>query len=1145
MLERASTCLDTGGRRLFRNHKRCLRSRRMLHSTFWYHGATVLNLPSWWPTSPIIDRTGGDTEGVAEASPHGMASTSQPGLLLDFLYPVKTMAMIQRIAKYRFDLGELQRKRHLGRNSTRQFSTTQWRATPEEPTRLDKDTVKIDLQLKMEIKQRLVGSTAVDALQDLLASEERDKFELAWRLYRAVQQDHHTPELDVNLLIYFGSPSTRVEAMRVLQVFDALAPWDRMDSSYRAAISAHLFLDQIDQAVKLHDGLNQYHSKADVGTGLILGRTVGANNWEQSLHVFQTFLQNTQKDHLDYIGLFVRNADSEGKATIETLWGEVSHLPYVRGNLESFLLYLRENEGLLSNKDDREGVCMFLEGLAREAMEQVLRADPPNEDTIWDFFLTFFQNITRSGLRTTSLYEYAIRRCIDMPRYQKYTNQRKPWLQLYEWFRNSTWMLPTSTTKPKIKVFPSRKLLRQLMYHVGRHQSSETSRERVSVETLVADSHHFYPSDTFPLSTLKFLIHFYAKRGEADRVHEIFNEIQKKFRDNIDLHILSTLPYVYARRVDIRSAEEQFKRINTEFGFTPNTPCWNALLLAYVRADNLDGSLACFNRILQAGATPTLYTITPLLDLCAERGDVEAFETIFSKAEQLKIDVRTSVWARAGYVQACLLSNDPQGAESIAQTMFRNNQSGTLPGDLTHVWNLLVNYYALKGDIFNTRRLYQQMQQNKIPLDSWTYGSLVRALVEVRQTNAGYKIIRVTMPENNVRVHAFHYALVMTGFLREKQYPEAMRAYQRMCARNVSQTHASRMTSLRVMGIEELRMLEKEKPDQPKERLIEVERTLREILLEDFEAGVARSEPRLERSIDSREYQLPAGYFGLLIMLYTARGAFDICKEMFEASKIAPASDQDFTAPIELLNAIMHAHNEAKEYDEVAKCFELARTQADSLVKTLQNAISSRPAPMEFDSLVDPTILEKFQESKIAPNRRHILANSTRIYIRSLIRRNEERPLQEAQRTIRSLLINGYVIDNLTWNEMIQSLAQHARVMDAFSACEMYLMPNFPGWRYDSPSYIRKNIRGHPWMEVRHTDVNRLVIMPRYKTLVALAAAFTQIKRDEANGMGYNPDMGGWTREALEKLAPNTVRAIETMPRIGDILQQQYLGVDP
>ena len=71
--------------------------------------------------------------------------------------------------------------------------------------------------------------------------------------------------------------------------------------------------------------------------------------------------------------------------------------------------------------------------------------------------------------------------------------------------------------------------------------------------------------------------------------------------------------------------------------------------------------------------------------------------------------------------------------------------------------------------------------------------------------------------------------------------------------------------------------------------------------------------------------------------------------------------------------------------------------------------------------------------------------------------------------------------------------------------------------------------------------MKRSSVLPRYKTLVVMAAAYTRARRDEVNGVGYNPDLGGWVREVLEQIAPMTVRAIETMPRTGDSLQKVWL----
>jgi pentatricopeptide repeat-containing protein PET309 len=280
-------------------------------------------------------------------------------------------------------------------------------------------------------------------------------------------------------------------------------------------------------------------------------------------------------------------------------------------------------------------------------------------------------------------------------------------------------------------------------------------------------------------------------------------------------------------------------------------------------------------------------------------------------------------------------------------------------------------------------------------------------------------------------------------------------------------------------------------------------------------------------------------------MLYNTRGAYDICKQLFEAATRAKDDNSAFQAPIALLTAIMETHYKAKEYAEVERCWELARSEANRLVKTFHQITNPPPNPptpaAEFESITDPSIKAQFESSRIATNRRQILFKASRIYIRSLLAQNDPKALQTAQRTVRSLLTSGFVIDNLTWNELIIGLTLRGYMIDAFSACEMYLMPNFPGWAELNPVYRRRYRPGYSWMEIRHYEIKRSSLLPRYKTLVVLAAALQQVKRDEMNGLGFNPQLGQWVREVLERIAPNTVRAIETMPRTGDELQKQYL----
>ncbi|KAF1955610.1 hypothetical protein CC80DRAFT_549301 [Byssothecium circinans] len=117
----------------------------------------------------------------------------------------------------------------------------------------------------------------------------------------------------------------------------------------------------------------------------------------------------------------------------------------------------------------------------------------------------------------------------------------------------------------------------------------------------------------------------------------------------------------------------------------------------------------------------------------------------------------------------------------------------------------------------------------------------------------------------------------------------------------------------------------------------------------------------------------------------------------------------------------METHLKAKEYADIERCWELARTEADRLVKTFHQVMHPEPPTPEFDSITDPIIQARFESSRIAANRRQILFRAARIYIRSLLAQDDSAALQRVQRTIRNLLTNGFVIDNLEHDHIVLS----------------------------------------------------------------------------------------------------------------------------
>ncbi|KAL1795729.1 hypothetical protein ACET3X_005953 [Alternaria dauci] len=1024
----------------------------------------------------------------------------------------------------------------------RHFSTTQVQP-PHQEEQLDVDVVD---QAEKEAAELVRDSDAFTELRKFLKSPPPGKQELAWQLYTAIPEQllvgqeerirGHLIEYLVQGVVQDGEPAV---PERVLQVFGELPPALRWPSSCLAAIKAYTALGMIGPAIQLldepdHPDLNKTRSGMDV----ILRRAVLDEQWDLVFRVFRMFRRRTVKNHGTLLYRMTRHGD-----TLPALWGEVAKLPELLEHFQSFLRYIGEfQHELKSSKLLERDLACFVMSFVPHVMDRVMNTEELDDDFIWDYFIRLFDDLHTLQLPTSACYEYAIKRLLELPRYKTYNNKRKIPLELYRRFRQ----LYLEQTDPTNDARPSIGLIKSL---IDQHA---TMGGLGRVQDHVQDLRAWYPDQPLRPRLLKFLIQTYANVGDVDKVHEYFDELKSTYPDEVTIKVLSSLLYVYARSADVVGTITQFKRIHEEFHMTPDAGCWNILLYAYIRAEDIDGALECFNNCLSYGVVPDVYTFGPLLDFCAHRGDVEAFETLFSKGKQMGIPLDTDVRARSGYVEAFLNAGDEEGAQAIAQGMLNSWKAGRLHGyPLTHTWNLLIQQRALDRDLVGSREQYRQMVENNIPLDSWTYGSLMRALVEAKQTNAAYKLLRVTMPEQGLRVHALHYAIVMTGFLREKQYAQAVHAYERMVQRKVPQTESSRQASLQTLGLSDLHKLRKRGAKHINYRLLRVEEALEEMLVSSTAREVAHRQPAHERSTRTHHFStLAQSYYGLVISLYSARSAYKTCKKLFEKAAASAPDSNNYTIPLTLTTSMMEAHLKAGEHAEVAKCWKLARISATNLTKTFHQAVQQLDVDTdnpeisdlsESNSLVDPSVQQRFREARISNNRRDILTRPSRIYVRSLLAQSDNPDaLQEAQRTIRDLLVSGFTIDTLTLNEFIQKLVLRGRLMDAFTICEAYLMPRFPGWRELVANYIRHDRQGYQWMELRHHEIKKTSVLPRYKTLVLLAKAHDQVRNDERSGIGYDTNAEAWMTEILERSAPLTVRAIETMPRTFDRLQQRH-----
>ncbi|OCK88861.1 uncharacterized protein K441DRAFT_700266 [Cenococcum geophilum 1.58] len=1140
MLERASSCLEAGGRQLLQGTKRSVRSRRMLHSAFWHHGAGDLSLPIWWAS--VIPSTPGRTTEHGEPSHCGEklctdgVYNGQNDLLLDFLYPAKTMALIKRISSCGWEAWHSRRRRQFARNKVRQYSSRSSSIQEYVSNNFGEITASEEAQEVQELKQTLQTSDALDALQALLQSKGKGRQGLAWRLYGILDESERAPTLRADLLNYLALSEHPVHASRSLQVFDSLLPESRRASSYRAAISGHLKLHMVGRAVRLHDEAADRAVGHRFGTDVLLARTVQDNQWDLAIHVFQTFMRFWDRKGLP--------------GEYPHLWTVVSQLPMLFSNAVSLLQFAKQFRYDFQSTTEKPSVLeSFMAGIVPKVIDRAVAAPDLDEA----FIRGFFRVLLSLGLSTKDYYENILFKLLSLQQYRNYSHRPKLHLHLYAEYRDEAVVRDS-----RDGFYPSQNLIMAFMKLMASHYSFKPyPGARTTVSSLTSDWHRFHGHLT--RNVLLQLMNSYARAGDAERVHEYFQELRTQEPGPLKNHAsLWPLLHVHSRRLEISAVHKQFERISEEFGLKPDIVSWNILLHTYARADDLDGTLKCFDDLVKSGLRPDSWSFGPVLDICARRGDVEAVQGLFAQARSENVLIQNYTVTRAALVLANVNSDDLATAEAAAGAMLKDKRAGTLHGPLTPTWNILLTTYAARSDLESTMRIYRSMQAEKIPLDSLSYSALMKSLIVLRQTDAAYKILRKTMVKNNIRACAHHYALVMAGFISEFQVHRALKAHERMISKRIRPTVSSRMAYLKAKAFAEVDSIRHKLHGNGKRgeiRLVEVEEGLREILAESDPSDYASKQPRQGLHGMPLNQVSPDGYFEFLIMLYGTRGAYKICQELIEVAAAARHDEYgNYEAPLGLLTALMNAHCYANKHEEVDKCWNLARAQVAKLVKLLGSdpvklPTASGTPPIESAPTVEAPPVESLTgprtegKEKIAPNRRDLLARPIRIYMRSILMRNDSRKVPKVQQIISSLIADGYVLDNLTWNEFIQVLARSGHMVDAFTACEAYLMPNFIGWRCTNPWYRRRNVPGYERMDVRPIDVrNKRTLMPRYKTLVIMGAALAHVRRAEGAGRGYDPeDTEGHLLPMLEQLAPKTIRAIETMPVVpDDNLQRKY-----
>ncbi len=997
----------------------------------------------------------------------------------------------------------------------------------------------------------------------------------AWAIYKSLDREARMDvRLKQELLVWLSCREDKVATVHCTELYDSIPKSSRTFEVYKAALASFTCRGEQDLMLKLHKDALDSLENGYLISRILFRHAVDEQMWQLAI---DTALQHSATysgtDQLSHIRVF---------------WLHVSELPELFIKAIQLASHFGGIEGLRSDQAPQRDFCFrfFKEAVSQEFLQ--VDESPRAFPKTWQvpprrIIRAMFQHIIDLDPDPTSfMQEVMFAAFRDNPKLD-YSKYHHVFSYIYRQYCTS------------LEAVPSEDLLFAFLRQLGRYwttlRDEYRSHRSVNIETLTNDWKRYHGKVSS--QAVNLLLSQYARHGEAKKFEQMLEYQQSEhpeYKDQRDS--LWTMIYLHARRADLDMAQQAFsevQRITGEHGEKPSLQCWNVLLHAHMRVDDLEGALTNFQNIIDyAKLRPDSYSFSPLWLMLAKRGDVEGVENLFEQYDRMVGKRRTSDMMLSLMVAHFKNDDNAQAAEKVLQDIVTMSNEGELVGALTPCFNALMGFYATRRDVDATMRVYRWMRKEKVWLDGETFGSLIQALLQYRRAGEAYKVLRDIMPEYKVKATAYHYALLMAGYTRQRMFAQALALHDKMTNANIKPTLGTHVNYLKAKAaVERERRSSTTKPADESEDPVPLEDTLKELQylmsLHDAKDIASSNTMTVTDKLDLDDPLAP--YFDFLIYIHGERRCFEAAKVLFEQYKeLSRKGQRGDTIPIRMLSSLMSVHWHANEHDKVEEYWQLARQQADEIARAVhipQFAIKTDEgddgidplelAPLEEDVSQDTntsaaqeetaqrpvasseakqTLLpsNKSYRPQLFPARRHILDRPLQWYIRAL---SSQARIGDAISVVSQLLSQGYTLGKRTWNLFICSLldSRPPLALLAFVLTERFLIPHFPGWATDNQWPPRPANRFNRIARMQARYINRQQLMPEYQTLVRLGAAMLDVRKVESRDQRREDDeLPGELRRFVGTIrdirsrASKTVYVVQSMPAVPDGTQAKWLG---
>lgn len=838
----------------------------------------------------------------------------------------------------------------------------------------------------------------------------------AWQTYELLPESARSTPIKKALISRLHPSSKAVDALRTIRVLQSMPEEDRDVERLSAASSAALKLGYTAKALAFNGralsmvaSSHRASEEAAFNTSAdLLLHALAFEQWQLAFHVWITTSEC--------------NEYSPCSASSESHWRRImrdrfDNIRELDGKVYSLLSFADFYPEVLCGK----AVGVLLTELVSAVFSRQQTFGPER-----DLFVV--ESMRKFGLCTGTIYDHA---CSAILRTNSPTReQRSLAFQMYEKYRSDRAL--------RGDFRPAATLLQSLAHAAVAAENDDM------VQQLVLDWQNCYL--TFSVRFAMQVMIWHSRRAETKRIEEIISEhlshLPKKHSG-----LFRPLLHADALRAGPVAVEERMQWMQTAHHVDLDIQCWNILLHAYQKVDDLDGALDCMQRLLAAGFVPTEYTIGTLMAVAADRGDTGLARPLVSYALNRGISLTPPI------LEALALAFINDDNISKAMDMAEELTPG-FEQQSTRMWTQIIVANCVRGKYMRALKSSRRMRELGVPFDTHTYAAVLRIFLDQHRFAHAQRIMSYFMPKENIKPTAFHYAILIRAYARDRRINRALEYYAEMQNAKIKPSYSVKLAMLELQA---LSASKNTSTDQSNEALKQF--NVPEELLEEYASGydsemIASREPQIYMRESSLPMAHPMAYFDTMLSIYGNMGAFQavrglIMKYQDSETRLEYHSSAPHQ-PLNLLHQIMRMRLQMDDHASVEQYWHLS----------LQTALArARAVAPSFWAYKDPDALfqsiRRTQKANaeypgayrpIPAAHQFILARHLAVYIRSL---NRQRDYSRILTALNEYTRAGFQLDYLNWNDYIRILVRRGSLLEAFLLTEGALMQGFRGWHHN------------------------------------------------------------------------------------------------